>query len=636
MALHGLRPDDPAKLGPYELRGRLGAGGMGVVYLGFGADGQAVAVKTLPGSASADSRERMRREARLLGSVDFPRVAGLVAADTDAGTPWLALAYISGPSLLEATKPLRDAPLRQFAHGLAEALAALHEVGITHRDVKPANVILTFDGPVLVDLGIARTEDMATMTQAGTVIGSAGWMSPEQLKGTAEGPASDVWGWGAVLVYAATGRAPFGEGALEALAWRIQSQEPDLDGVPDWLLPAVKGALAKQTAIRPAARNLFSGSGSPSSTPPIAAARAAAPPPPARPAPRPPAAPTRVGTGPQTPPHAAPPVRHPMGTATAPPYRTSPAPAPPPYRPPHHVPVPAYRPPAPPAARRRHTGVFIAVGAVVLIGVLALVAGILATGKDPKLAAPANFTANTTPTGVNLNWDAVKSAAHYDVFRDDTVLASGVSGTSYTDPGGETAPHSYYVRAVSTGGKQGDRSPSVPTRPDTSLDTSSPSPSALSTTALSTADQALADRLPPEVADTSDCTHYTGFTNAATIASVSCATSTTSTGGTRPTRVFAYQDRSAAAFKTHFATVVKTFNPSSSDCNKPPAKTTWFFDSDKNTIVGSLLCYTDSKVKKPTIQWTYDADAIAILAVAKDQDAAGLTSWWVAAGLRLN
>ncbi|MDP9241368.1 MAG: serine/threonine protein kinase, partial [Actinomycetota bacterium] len=275
MALHGLRPDDPSKLGPYELRGRLGAGGMGVVYLGFGADGEAVAVKTLPGSASADSRERMRREARVLASVDFPGVARLVTADPDAGNPWLALAYISGPSLLEATKPLRDAPLRQFAHGLAEALTALHAVGVTHRDVKPANVILTFDGPVLVDLGIARTEDMATMTQAGTVIGSAGWMSPEQLRGRAEGPPSDVWGWGAVLVYAATGRPPFGEGALEALAWRIQSLEPDLDGVPDWLLPAVKGALTKDSASRPAARDLFPDTASATRPPPAPAAPAA-------------------------------------------------------------------------------------------------------------------------------------------------------------------------------------------------------------------------------------------------------------------------------------------------------------------------------------------------------------------------
>lgn len=363
MALHGLRPDDPSKLGPYELRGRLGAGGMGVVYLGFGADGEAVAVKTLPGSASADSRERMRREARVLASVDFPRVASLVAADTDASSPWLALAYISGPSLLEAAKPLRDAPLRQFAHGLAEALAALHAVGVTHRDVKPANVILTFDGPVLVDLGIARTEDMATMTQAGTVIGSAGWMSPEQLRGTAEGPSSDVWGWGAVVVYAATGRPPFGDGALEALAWRIQSLEPDFDSAPDWLMPAVKGALTKDPAGRPPARDLFRNT-----------AAATLPPPASTPAA--PAQQTRVVTGPQPPP-AAPPVTQRPAAQTAPPYR-QPAPPAPIYQPPR-PPAAAYQPPAP---RRRHTGAIITAGVLTFIGLLVLVVIVLASGGD--------------------------------------------------------------------------------------------------------------------------------------------------------------------------------------------------------------------------------------------------------------
>lgn len=228
----------------------------------------------------------------------------------------------------------------------------------------------------------------------------------------------------------------------------------------------------------------------------------------------------------------------------------------------------------------------------------------------------------------------MKSANHYSVFRDDTAIASNVSGTTYTDADGETAPHSYYVVAVSSGGKEGAKSPSVPTRPDIAINDSSPSPST-STSSLNAADLALANRLPTQVADTSDCVHYTGFTNAATIASVSCATSTSSTGGTRPKRIYAYQDRSAAEFKTHLATITKPFNPNNTDCTKPPAKDTWFFDSDKNTTIGSVLCYTDTNAKKPTVQWTYDADAIAILAVAPDLDAPGLSKWWDSVGLRL-
>ncbi|MEP6696913.1 MAG: protein kinase [Pseudonocardiales bacterium] len=604
MALHGLRPDDPAKLGPYELRGRLGAGGMGVVYLGFAPDGEAVAVKSLPGAASADSRERMRREARVLRSLNFPRVAGLVAADTDAATPWLALPYISGPSLLEAATPLRDAPLRQFAHGLAEALAVLHGAGVTHRDVKPANVILTFDGPVLVDLGIARTEDMATMTQAGTVIGSVGWMSPEQLHGKAAGPASDVWGWGAVVVYAATGRAPFGEGTLEALAWRIQSHEPDLEGVPDWLLPALRRALVKDPAARPPARELFAATESRAP-----AFRAAVP------APAIPAAPT-IPVGPQN-------------------HRPPSGPSVPPYRPQHNPPPPVYRARAPgPPAARSHTGVIVTVAVLALVGVLALVAVVVATlNSDSTLAAPANFKAVVTPTAVGLSWDKVKSADHYAVYRDEKVIDETVPGTTYSDPAGATGAHTYAVAAVTSSGKEGDKSPKVPTVPDTSPG-DSPSPST-SSASLSAADEALANRLPSEVADSTTCIHYAGFSSAATIASLSCATATGSVGGTAPARIYAYQDSSAAAFHKHFGDLTANFTPVSTDCDKPPARDIWHFNSDKNTVVGALLCYTDTAVKKPTIQWTYDAAGIAVVAVAADQDATALKAWWDDVGLTL-
>jgi serine/threonine protein kinase len=231
---------------------------MGVVYLGFGADGQPVAVKTLSRGAGPDARVRMRREADLLASVESPHVAGFVAADTDASVPWLALAYVAGPSLSEASTPLGDAALRQLASGLAAALHALHGAGVIHRDVKPANVILTYDGPVLVDLGIAHTGDTTSLTRPGTVVGSAGWIAPEQLRGDPAAAATDVWGWGAVLAYGATGRSPFGDGPLDATAWRTQHTTPDLDGVAPWLRHQITTALSSDARARPRAIDLLS------------------------------------------------------------------------------------------------------------------------------------------------------------------------------------------------------------------------------------------------------------------------------------------------------------------------------------------------------------------------------------------
>ncbi len=623
MALHGLRPDDPGKLGPYELRGRLGAGGMGVVYLGFGPDGQAVAVKTLPGSASADSRERMRREAHVLESMNFPRVAGLLAADTDAATPWLALAYISGPSLLEAAKPLRDAPLRQFAHGLAEALSVLHEAGVTHRDVKPANVILTFDGPVLVDMGIARTQDMTSITQAGTVIGSAGWMSPEQLRGTAEGPASDVWGWGAVVAYAATGRAPFGEGAMEALAWRIQSLEPNLEGVPDWLGPAVRGALAKDPAARPAAAQLVASAGTrhqpvgPVATPVRAPVQAPSGPPTSRNQPSPAG---RVSTGGSS--TVRPPSPQGPSTRGGPPtYPTQP-------RPPGYP----YQQGAPAAvARRNRTGLIVAVSILAVVGVVGLIVVLLASTNTPKLAAPGNFVAVVTPTGVNLSWDAVKSADHYAVYRDSQVIASQVAGTTYTDLTGASASHSYYVYAVSSSGAAGEHTPNVPTVPIDGGLTRSPSASS----GLNSADGALAGRLPVTLADRTSCVHASTFESPVTVAAVSCAAAHSTSAGSLPSRIYAYQDKTPAEFGKHFIALTKKFAPTNTDCNSPPARDHWAYASDKNTDIGSRLCYLDTNVKKPTIQWTYDSLGIALLAVASDFKASALLSWWNNVDLRV-
>jgi len=259
VPIQSLTSDDPARIGPYILRGRLGAGGMGVVYLGF-ADGQdAVAVKALSAGGGADLRRRLRREAELLQSVHDARVARFIAADLDSARPWIAMQYVSGPSLADASTPLAAAPLRQLVDGLAEALAALHRVGLTHRDVKPGNIILTFDGPVLVDLGIAASPDVTSITAHGTVVGTPAWMAPEQLAGGFVGPPADVWGWGAVALYGATGRPPFGDGPFQALAYRIQHTDPQIEDVPPWLRDTVSAALAKDPAQRPTAIELATG-----------------------------------------------------------------------------------------------------------------------------------------------------------------------------------------------------------------------------------------------------------------------------------------------------------------------------------------------------------------------------------------
>jgi serine/threonine protein kinase len=251
-----LRPNDPPTIGPFQLQGRLGSGGMGEVFLAFDAAGRAVALKTLPPGAGEEARTRLRREADLLAGVRSPHVARCLGVDVASAVPWIAMDYVPGPTLHEAAKPLPDPVLRLLATGLAEALAALHAQGIVHRDVKPANVILTHQGPVLVDLGIARTQDLTALTRAGFVIGSPGWMAPEQMNGGQITSAVDVWGWGSALLYAATGRLPFGDGPIEVLMHRVGSEEPDVSGVPAWLEQPLRRALVKQPAARATAAEI--------------------------------------------------------------------------------------------------------------------------------------------------------------------------------------------------------------------------------------------------------------------------------------------------------------------------------------------------------------------------------------------
>ncbi|SDN23357.1 Serine/threonine protein kinase [Streptomyces sp. cf386] len=257
-----LRIADPAKLAGHRLLGRLGAGGMGVVYLARSAGGQLVALKVIHAEYAEDSgfRERFRREADAARRVTSPWVAPLVDADPEAAQPWLATAFVPGPSLGEAVAeygPLPVRSLRVLGARLAEALREIHAAGLVHRDVKPGNVLLAFDGPRLIDFGIARDSEDTALTSTGVVVGTPGFLPPEQARGAGvPGPAGDVFSLGCVLAFAATGRPPFGTGSLDALLYRTVHDAPDLEGVPAELAGVVGGCLGKDPEPRPTAEAL--------------------------------------------------------------------------------------------------------------------------------------------------------------------------------------------------------------------------------------------------------------------------------------------------------------------------------------------------------------------------------------------
>lgn len=256
-----LGAHDPKRVGPYRLLGRLGAGGMGQVFLGRDRRGELVAVKVVhPGFAHDEQfRLRFRREVEVSRRVTGPWVAAVVDADPDARVPWLATQYVRGPSLsaaVDAHGPLPVGQAHLLAHGLAAGLAAVHEAGLVHRDLKPSNVLLGTDNPRLIDFGISRAVDDTRVTSTGMVVGTPAYMSPEQIAGEDVGPASDVFSLGSVLAYAATGRSPFGEHPPVVLMMRISGHEPDLDGLPDVLRAPIAACLAKRPEDRPTAAEL--------------------------------------------------------------------------------------------------------------------------------------------------------------------------------------------------------------------------------------------------------------------------------------------------------------------------------------------------------------------------------------------
>ncbi|MEV7688894.1 protein kinase domain-containing protein [Streptomyces bungoensis] len=249
------QPGDPSQVGPYRIIGRLGAGGMGTVHAGLAADGLRVAVKVIHPAQAQDPefRARFRREVQLSARVQGPCLVPLLAADPEAPAPWLATEYAPGPTLsqyLAQYGPLTGGTLYAFATGTAQALAAIHEAGVVHRDVKPQNVILTPAGPRVLDFGIAHAADGTSVTRTGVLTGTPGWISPEYYRDGTAGPEGDMFAWGALVAHAATGRLPFGAGAPDAVAFRVMSGEPDLSGTSPELREVVETALAKAPADR--------------------------------------------------------------------------------------------------------------------------------------------------------------------------------------------------------------------------------------------------------------------------------------------------------------------------------------------------------------------------------------------------
>ncbi len=258
-----LRPSDPAVVGRYQTTARLGAGGMGVVYLAEGPRGR-VALKLVRPELGDDPsfRARFRREVQSSFRVSSTHTAKLIDFDTEADQPWMATEFVDGPSLDELVRdrgPLGHADQLALATGLAQALVAIHDFDVIHRDLKPANILLTASGPKVIDFGIAAAADAARITSSGLMVGSPGWLAPEQIEAGDATPASDVFSFSLVLCFAASGEPPFGTGGTDALLFRAMNAPPNvpLDKLARQLHRPVLAAIARDPARRPSASDLL-------------------------------------------------------------------------------------------------------------------------------------------------------------------------------------------------------------------------------------------------------------------------------------------------------------------------------------------------------------------------------------------
>ncbi|MGJ5895881.1 protein kinase domain-containing protein [Streptomyces niveiscabiei] len=261
MAMMRLRREDPRVVGSFRLHRRLGAGGMGVVYLGSDKKGQRVALKVIRPDLAEDQEflSRFAREVSAVRRIRGGCTARLVAADLEAERPWFATQYVPGPSLHDKVGDegrIGAAELASIGAALSEGLVAVHEAGVVHRDLKPSNILLSPKGPRIIDFGIAWATGASTLTHVGTAVGSPGFLAPEQVRGAAVTPATDVFSLGATLAYASTADSPFGHGSSEVMLYRVVHEEPQLQGVPDALAPLVRACLAKDPEERPSTLEL--------------------------------------------------------------------------------------------------------------------------------------------------------------------------------------------------------------------------------------------------------------------------------------------------------------------------------------------------------------------------------------------
>ncbi|MGV9252857.1 serine/threonine-protein kinase [Streptomyces sp. NPDC003697] len=257
-----LKSVDPRQVGRYRISALLGAGGMGRVFLGRSPSGRLVAVKVVRPELAEDPgfRRRFAQEVAAARKVTGFFTAALVDADPEGSPPWLATAYVPGMALDQAVAahgPWPVTSVRALGAGLAEALEAIHAAGLVHRDLKPSNVLIAPDGPRVVDFGISVAAEATALTRAGTIVGTPGFMAPEQLTGKPVTPATDVFALGAVLTYAATGTGPFGTGSAQSLNFRIAYEEPQLGRLPGPGLEILIDCLEKDPLDRPTVGELI-------------------------------------------------------------------------------------------------------------------------------------------------------------------------------------------------------------------------------------------------------------------------------------------------------------------------------------------------------------------------------------------
>lgn len=369
-----LKADDPAVVGGYRLAAVLGSGGMGKVYLSYTPGGRPIAIKVIRPEFGEDPefRRRFQQEVRAAERVQGLYTAPVIDSDTEGPQPWLATAYVPGPSLAHAVAQHGALPPRSvllLTVGVAEALLVIHGAGIVHRDLKPANVLLASDGPRVIDFGIARAADSTALTSTGVSIGTPAFMAPEQASAGTVTAATDVFALGQIAAFAAIGASAFGEGPSHAVLYRIVHEDPDLSALPEELLPVVTRCLSRDPADRPALTEVIALCHAAAAEPlrqgedwlPRAVAGslterqqqlpAPAPTPPAQqpvqaPTPPPGSAYTPTSVS-DAPPHAAPTQAAPAQPArcTVPPgYRTPPPHNPPPHNPPPHTPPPYAQP----------------------------------------------------------------------------------------------------------------------------------------------------------------------------------------------------------------------------------------------------------------------------------------------------